>query len=102
MKKVILSVVAITGLMAMSFTTVNSNKVSIVKTTTGFQLTNADKLSLEDLKSLKEMTIVGMKSTTIANTKVFKSVVDQTLYKTTDYAPNQEQEAKLNSILAKY
>ena len=102
MKKVILSVVAITGLMAMSFTTVNSDKVSIVKTSTGLQLSNADKLTLNDLKSLKDMTVVGMKTTTVANTKVYKDLVNTTLYTTTDYAPNQEQEAKLNSILAKY
>ena len=102
MKNLFLSVVAITGLMAMSFTTVNSNKVSIVKTTTGFQLTNTDKLSMEDLISLEKMTVTGLKTTTIANTKVKNDWVNQTLYKTTDYAPNQEQEAKLNSILAKY
>ncbi len=102
MKKVILSVVAIAGLMSMSFTTVNSNKVSIVKTSTGLQLTNIEKLSLADLKSLKDMTIVGMKTTTIANTKVYSDIVNQTLYTTTGYSLNQEQEAKLNSILAKY
>ena len=102
MKKILFGLIATVGLMTMSFTTVNSNKVSIVKTNTGFQLTNTDKLSIEDLISLEKMTVVGMKNTTFANTKVFKSAVDQTLYKTTDYAPNQEQEAKLNSILAKY
>lgn len=102
MKKVVLSVAAITGLMAMSFTTLNANKVSVLKTSTGLQLTNTNKISLEDLKSLKEMTIVGLKTTTVANTKVYGDIVNQTLYKTTDYAPSQEQQEKLNEILAKY
>jgi hypothetical protein len=48
------------------------------------------------------MTVVGMKTSTIAHTKVYKDIVNDNLYKNTDYAPNQEQEAKLNSILAKY
>jgi hypothetical protein len=43
-----------------------------------------------------------MKTSTIAHTKVYKDIVNDNLYKNTDYAPNQEQEAKLNSILAKY
>jgi len=102
MKKVILSVVAMTGLMAMSFTTINSNKVSIVKTTTGFQLTNTDKLSMEDLKSLKDMTIVGMKTVTVANTKVYKEFVNTAFVSTGIAELNNNQQAKLNSILAKY
>jgi hypothetical protein len=102
MKKLILSAVCVVGLIGMSFTTVNSNKVSVIKTSEGLRLTNVDRLSLEDLKTLKDMTIVGMKSVTVAHTKVYKDFVNDSFVSSAEVTLNDNQQEKLNSIIAKY
>lgn len=102
MKKVILPSLAVTALMAMSFTKSGNNSVKLVKTSTGYELTNAGRLSYEDLNTMKENTIIGAKNVVIFKTKAVTSQVQETLVKSEGQDPTTTQTELLNNILAKY
>lgn len=100
MKKVILSVIGVMSLTVMSFT--NSSKVSVVKTENGKQIMNAHLFSTEDLKTLKDLTVVGAKSTTLVNTSLYKEVANTIVYTSSAAVTSSETQEKIDIILAKY
>lgn len=102
MKKVILPSLAITALMAMSFTSSNNNSVKLVKTSSGYALTNVGRLSSEDLNTMKENTIIGAKNVIIFKTKAVTKQVEETLVKSEGSDPTTTQTELLNNIIAKY
>lgn len=101
----IVPVIAVVGLMTMSFTSATEADVKVVKTEFGEKLTNIHLLSLEDLLDLKSMTIKGAKDTNIFHTSAVLDQVNETITKHTDPTdPKKPDEFynKFNSILAKY
>lgn len=105
MKPFILPLLILTGLLAMSFTTVSTSKMEIIETSDGQQLTNVDILTIEDLQLLEEMTVTGASETSVIHTKLIKVIVDKTITKhkgedTID--PGSRTQEKLEMILAKY
>lgn len=102
MKKVILPSLAITALMAMSFTKSGNNSVKIVKTETGYKLTNVDRLSSDDLKALKANTIEGVGKVNIFHKTAIVKQINETLKTNETQDPTTTQTELLNNILAKY
>ena len=96
MKKLILPVVAVIALMTMSFTT-NTSKVQIVKTENGAFLTNPNLLTVEDLS---KMSVIGIKHVFIFHTSHRSGDTQETVVASVTLSNDQEE--KLNEILAKY
>lgn len=105
MKKLILPLFILTGLLAMSFTTPKAFKIDIIQTLDGQQLTNVDILTIEDLQLLEEMTISGASESSVVHTKVIRDILDRTITKHKDgetIDPGSRSQEKLDMILAKY
>ena len=69
MKLIIIPVMALIALMSMSFTTKTSS-LEIVKTENGNYLKNAELLTLDDLETLQQITVIGRKETTLVKKSV--------------------------------
>lgn len=100
MKRIVIPVMALVALMSMSFTT-NTSTLEIVTTENGNYLKNAELLTLDDLETLQQMTVIGRNETTLVNKSVKSDYVNETVYKTKDGAARSQQ-LKLDAILNKY
>ena len=68
----------------------------------GKQIMNAHLLSTEDLKTLKDLTVVGAKKTTLVNTSLYKEVANTIVYSSDAAVTSSETQEKIDVILAKY
>lgn len=100
MKRIIIPVMALIALMSMSFTT-NSSSLEIVKTENGNYLKNAQLLTLDDLETLQQITVIGRKETTLVKKSVKNDWVNETVFTSKD-KKRGSRSIKLEAILSKY
>lgn len=100
MKRIIIPVMALIALMSMSFTT-NTSSLEIVKTENGNYLKNAELLTLDDLETLQQITVIGRNETTLVNKSVKNDWVNETVFTSKD-KKRGSRSMKLESILSKY
>jgi hypothetical protein len=101
MKRIIIPVMALIALMSMSFTT-NTSSLEIVETANGSYLKNAELLTLDDLETLQQMTVIGKKKVKRVNKKVIKGFINETITKLEDVEFTYDEQLKLDALLNKY